>query len=116
MENIRVVFISVPRDEAKVFGKRIVEGRLAACFNIIPRIDSFYWGDNKVNTDEESLIIAKTTQQKIEALIMFVKDNHPYEIPEVIDMGPKGAAERFIQMAISRGGRDNITAIVVNVR
>ena len=38
------------------------------------------------------------------------------EIPEVIDMGPRGAAERFIQMANSRGGRDNITAIVVNVR
>ena len=34
------------------------------------------------------------------------------EIPDVIDMGPKGAAERFIQMANSRGGRDNITAVV----
>jgi serine/threonine protein phosphatase PrpC len=31
-------------------------------------------------------------------------------------MGPKGAAERFIQMANSRGGRDNITAVVITVR
>jgi len=38
------------------------------------------------------------------------------EIPDVIDMGPKGAAERFIHVANSRGGRDNITAIVVSVR
>ncbi len=38
------------------------------------------------------------------------------EIPAVIQMGPKGAAERFIAMANSRGGRDNITAVVVNVR
>ena len=38
------------------------------------------------------------------------------EIPDVIDMGPKGAAERFIHMANARGGRDNITAIVINVR
>lgn len=37
------------------------------------------------------------------------------EIPEVIDMGPKGAAQRFVAMANSRGGRDNITAVVVNV-
>ena len=35
---------------------------------------------------------------------------------DVIDMGPKGAADRFIHMANSRGGRDNITAVVVNVR
>jgi len=38
------------------------------------------------------------------------------EIPDVIDMGPRGAAERFIHMANSRGGRDNITAVVVTVR
>jgi protein phosphatase len=38
------------------------------------------------------------------------------EIPDVIDMGPKGAAERFIHVANSRGGRDNITAVVVSVR
>lgn len=37
------------------------------------------------------------------------------EIPEVIEMGPKGAANRFIHLANSRGGRDNITAIVVTV-
>jgi len=39
-----------------------------------------------------------------------------HEIPDVIDMGPNGAAQRFIQMANSRGGRDNITAVVVTVR
>jgi protein phosphatase len=39
-----------------------------------------------------------------------------HEIPGVIDMGPKGATQRFIAIANSRGGRDNITAVVVNVR
>jgi protein phosphatase len=38
------------------------------------------------------------------------------EIPDVIEMGPRGAAERFIHVANSRGGRDNITAVVVSVR
>ncbi|MEM8607131.1 MAG: PP2C family serine/threonine-protein phosphatase [Myxococcota bacterium] len=38
------------------------------------------------------------------------------EIPDVIEMGPSGAAQRFIHIANSRGGRDNITAIVVNVK
>jgi len=43
----------------------------------------------------------------------YLKDD---ELPDVIDMGPKGAAERFIHVANSRGGRDNITAVVVSVR
>ena len=38
------------------------------------------------------------------------------EIPEVIEMGPRGATQRFIHMANTRGGRDNITAVVVMVR
>ena len=37
------------------------------------------------------------------------------EIPQVIDMGPAGATQRFIHLANSRGGRDNITAVVVHV-
>jgi serine/threonine protein phosphatase PrpC len=31
-------------------------------------------------------------------------------------MGPKGAAQRFIHIANSRGGRDNITAVVISVQ
>jgi len=38
------------------------------------------------------------------------------EIPSVVELGPRLAVERFIQMANDRGGRDNITCIVVQVR
>lgn len=105
MENVRIVFISVPRDEAKVLGKRIVENRLAACVNIIPRIDSFYWWQDKINTDEESLIIAKTSQLKVEALITFVKENHPYEIPEVITVPLAEGLPDYINWVIEETGK-----------
>lgn len=37
------------------------------------------------------------------------------EIPGIVDMGPEAAAQRFVQVANERGGRDNITAVVVTV-
>lgn len=43
----------------------------------------------------------------------YVRDD---EIPDVVALGPRLAVERFIQMANDRGGRDNITCIVVQVR
>lgn len=43
----------------------------------------------------------------------YVRDE---EIPGVVALGPRLAVERFIQMANDRGGRDNITCIVVQVR
>jgi len=37
------------------------------------------------------------------------------EIPPITDLGPTVAVRRFIEVANERGGRDNITAVVVEV-
>ncbi len=37
------------------------------------------------------------------------------EIPAVVELGPELAVRKFIEMANARGGRDNITAIVVDL-
>lgn len=37
------------------------------------------------------------------------------EIPAICDLGPPLATKRFIELANERGGRDNITAVVVDV-
>ncbi len=41
---------------------------------------------------------------------------HDHEIPAIVDLGPHVASRRFIEMANTRGGRDNITAVVVEVQ
>jgi len=84
MAHVRVCFVSAPRDISKELAHKLCEERLAACVNIIPRIDSVYWWEDKLETDEESLLIIKTTQAKVEQLIGYVRDNHPYPVPEVI--------------------------------
>jgi periplasmic divalent cation tolerance protein len=84
MEDIRVVYISIPRDEADAFARQIVEERLAACVNIVPKIESYYWWDGAINHDNEALLIVKTTQKKFAALREYVQENHPYELPELI--------------------------------
>ncbi len=37
------------------------------------------------------------------------------EIPPVVEMGPELAVRKFIEMANARGGRDNVTAVVVEL-
>jgi periplasmic divalent cation tolerance protein len=84
MDDIRVVYISIPRDEADAFARSIVEERLAACVNIVPKIESYYWWDGTVNHDNEALLIVKTTAKKFPELKEYVQENHPYELPELI--------------------------------
>lgn len=84
MENIRVVFITTPRDEGEKLARLLVENRLAACVNVVDKVKSFFWWDGAVQNDTESLLIAKTTQARFDELLIFVRKNHPYDLPEVI--------------------------------
>ena len=82
--SIRVVFISIPRSEAGKLARDLVEQRLAACINIVPKIESYFWWDEAVQHDEEALLICKTTDEKFPALMAYTQETHPYELPEII--------------------------------
>ena len=86
MEHVRVAMVTIPRDEVATMAKGLVEERLAACVNIVPKIESVFWWDGKIQHDEEALLIIKTTQLKVEAMIGYVQENHPYDVPEIITL------------------------------
>lgn len=82
--DVCVVFVSLPRDEARNMAKALVENRLAACVNILPKIESFFMWEGQAQFDEEALLIIKTTLARFDALREFVEEAHPYELPEII--------------------------------
>ena len=86
MEHVRVAMVTIPRDEAVGMAKGLVEARLAACVNIVPKMESIFWWEDKIQHDEESLLIVKTTQLKVEAMIGYVQEHHPYDVPEVVTL------------------------------
>jgi periplasmic divalent cation tolerance protein len=97
METVRVVFISVPREEANKLARALVEKRLAACINIVPKIESFFWWDDKLEHDEEALLIIKTTQQRFDELRAWVVANHPYDLPEIISLPLSDGLSDYIE-------------------
>ena len=96
MQNIRIVYISIPRDEADRMALALVQERLAACVNIVPKITSFYWWEDAVQTDDEALLIVKTTVQRFQALMDYVLENHPYELPEIIGLPVSSAYPDYV--------------------
>merc|ERR1712232_730126 len=74
-----------PSEEiAEKIAAQIVSDHVGACVNIIPGVTSVYWWDGKVNKDQEFLLMIKSTKERESALIQTIKDNHPYDVPEVI--------------------------------
>ncbi len=67
--------------EAKRIGRAAVEERLAACANIIDPMTSIYWWDGKLQEAAEAVLILKTTDDRLAALIDRVKALHSYDCP-----------------------------------
>jgi periplasmic divalent cation tolerance protein len=72
--------------EARKIGKTLVEGRLAACVNILDNMQSIYRWEEKIQQDTEVVLIAKTTDDLVGALIDKVKSLHSYDCPCIVSL------------------------------
>jgi periplasmic divalent cation tolerance protein len=71
-------------DEARKIAHALVEGKLAACVNIVPQIQSVYRWQGKIEEAQEWLLIIKTTDAAFERVRDAIKQLHSYELPECI--------------------------------
>lgn len=69
---------------AKKIAQELVTGKLAACVNIIPGIQSYFSWVGKVDTTNEHMLMIKTTLDAYDALEKRLKKMHPHELPEII--------------------------------
>lgn len=84
MDEICVVYCTCPPDAAEALAHGVVEQRLAACVNVVPKIRSVYRWENAVTADDESLLVIKTAAAAFTALRDWIVRQHPYDVPELI--------------------------------
>lgn len=83
--DVLVCFCTVPsEDVASKIAETVVGERLAACVNTVGGLRSTYRWQGAVESDDEVLLIVKTTEKKFESLRDRIVALHPYECPEVI--------------------------------
>jgi len=85
------------KEEAMKVGKALLEEKVAACINIIDNMNSMYVWKGEVQNDQEVVVIAKTTREKIPALIEKVKAVHSYECPCIIALPVESGYLPFMQ-------------------
>lgn len=96
MSDVRVLLCTCPPEAADRLATALVERRLVACVNAIPGVASRYRWKGKVEKDDETLLILKTTTARIADIVSALEDLHPYDVPELLSLAVEDGAEGYI--------------------
>ncbi|UCD91059.1 MAG: divalent-cation tolerance protein CutA [Desulfobacterales bacterium] len=83
------------RDEAEKLASQMVETRLAACVQQ-SSITSYYTWEGKVNHDPEFRLFIKTRKALYIQLEQFIKDNHSYDVPQIIEIPIQSGLSEYL--------------------
>lgn len=93
----RLVWITAPeRELALALARRMVEGRLAACAQVLPGLASVYRWEGRVQEESEVLLLVKTTAARLPELEAWLRENHPYDTPECLAWAPARVEARYL--------------------
>ncbi|MBE9515163.1 MAG: divalent-cation tolerance protein CutA [Chloroflexi bacterium] len=93
-----VVFITASgEEEAHNIAELLVNGKKAACVNVVPRVDSLFWWKGKLDAAQESLLIVKTKASLFREIVELVGSAHSYEVPEIIALPIIAGSEDYLK-------------------
>ena len=84
MDTMLVLTTCPDEEAANAIALAVVEARLAACVNILPRVQSIYRWQGRIESATEIPLLIKSTAASYPALEQAIRTLHPYEIPEIV--------------------------------
>ena len=96
-DKLLVLTTSGSEAEARKIAQALVERRLAACVNIVPRIQSVYRWEGKVEQVEEFLLLIKTVKAREEEVRAAICELHSYDVPECIAIPIESGTAEYLK-------------------
>lgn len=97
-----VVLVTAPDlKTARVLARVVLRKRLAACVNIIPKIESHYWWQGKLEQGTEFLLVFKTVKPRLGALEKAILAHHPYDTPEFVVLPIASGNRRYLDWLVT---------------
>ncbi len=95
--SIRIVLTTCasPGDASKL-ARTLVEEHLAACATLIPRVESIYHWEGQIESTTETLVLLKTSLERIGTLESRIHELHNYQTPEFLVLGVEAASEPYL--------------------
>jgi len=96
-KSVFLVLVTAPNLKVgRKLARLAVQTRLAACANLLPKLESHYWWQGKVESSSEVLLLIKTSKAKLAALEKLILAEHPYDTPEFIAIPLHSGNDRYL--------------------
>ena len=96
-KKVGIVLVTAPEMKtARRLARAALEGRLAACANLVPGVESHYWWQGRISKATEVLIVLKTTAGNLAALERLIVAEHPYDTPEFVALPVARVNRRYL--------------------
>lgn len=93
----KIVLVTAPDlKTARHLAQSALSARLIACANLVPKIESHYRWQGKLERSAEVLLIMKTTKARLPALEQLILTEHPYDTPEFVALNLAGGAKKYL--------------------
>ncbi len=92
---------------ARALARAALQAKLIACANLVPKIESHYWWQGKMESGSEVLLILKTAKSRLPALEKLMVTRHPYDTPEFLVLPLRAGARKYLDWlaASCQGGQ-----------
>lgn len=95
--NFLLVLVTAPDlKTARALARAALSVRLIACANLVPKIESHYRWQGKIESGAEVLLLLKTTKAKLVALEKLILSKHPYDTPEFLVLPLRAGSKKYL--------------------
>jgi periplasmic divalent cation tolerance protein len=92
-----IVLVTAPDlKTGRALVKAALKARLIACANLVPKVESHYWWQGKIESGAEVLMILKTRKAKLVALEKLIVARHPYDTPEFLVLPLQAGNQKYL--------------------
>ncbi len=103
---VLIAFSTCPNpSEGRVLAEGMVQSGLAACVNLVPNLTSVYRWRGQIQSDDECLMIIKTSEGSLSALREWILKRHPYELPELVAVPVADGLPAYLEWVTGQTGR-----------
>ncbi len=81
---------------ARALAKAALSAKLIACANLLPKIESHYHWQGKLESGQEVLLLLKTTKPRLAALEKLILAQHPYDTPEFLVLPLHAGSPKYL--------------------